>query len=108
MSWSHEQVDILIEMYRIRPCLYDVKSPAYKNRLLRNKAYEEIQQELRAIRPATNVVEIKSKINGLRTTFLTEYRKGKHYGTGTGADEVSKYEIDSVRDYKIFNCSYCK
>lgn len=92
MSWSHDQVICLIELYKERPCLYQVKSSSYKNKHMRTTAYESMVTELKNIRPGTTVAEIKSKINGLRTNFITEHRKylkSKH--SGMDEDSVSSF-----------------
>ncbi|KAK9744622.1 Alcohol dehydrogenase transcription factor Myb/SANT-like [Popillia japonica] len=88
MSWSHEQVEELIELYKARPCLYAIKTPQYKNRHARTKALEEIETALKNIRRNTTVAEIKAKINTLRSNFLAEVRKIKNIKSGAGEDEV--------------------
>lgn len=92
MSWSHDQVVALIELYREKPCLYNVKSAQYKNKHMRASAYESILNDLKTVRPGTSIQEIKAKVNGLRTNFLTEYRKHmKSMKSGSGQDSVSKF-----------------
>ncbi|KAK4882608.1 hypothetical protein RN001_005927 [Aquatica leii] len=89
MSWSHEQVTTLIDLYREKPCLYVVKSPIYKNKHARQAAWEFICRSLTQLRPATTISEIKNKINGLRTNFISEYRKWqKSKCSGVGDDDV--------------------
>ncbi|XP_031336479.1 uncharacterized protein LOC116165884 [Photinus pyralis] len=89
MSWSQEQVLQLIDLYKARPCLYAVKTTEYKNKHMKLTAYQEIEQGLQSLRPKTTTGEIKSKINGLRTNFLTEHRKYKSsLNSGAGAEEV--------------------
>ncbi|KAK9884712.1 hypothetical protein WA026_007557 [Henosepilachna vigintioctopunctata] len=75
MSWSKDQVIILIEEYQKHECLYAVKSKLFKNRHARQKALEEIQSILKKIRPEVNISEIKSKFQALKSNFITEYKK---------------------------------
>lgn len=44
--WRDELVQELIELYRVRPCLYDSKSKDYHNRDQKKKCYEEMAQNL--------------------------------------------------------------
>lgn len=89
MSWAHEQVTLLIDLYKEKPCLYVVKSPLYKNKHARQAAWECICESLKELRPKTSITEIKNKINGLRTNFLAEYRKWQNSKrSGVGDDDV--------------------
>ncbi|GLV42910.1 uncharacterized protein CBL_08547 [Carabus blaptoides fortunei] len=89
MSWSREQVQYLIDLYKCKPCLYAVKTVNYKNKHARNAAWNEIYTSLKDVRPATTINEIKNKINSLRTNFSAEYRKIiKSKNSGAGTDEL--------------------
>ncbi|KAF5282485.1 hypothetical protein FQR65_LT14294 [Abscondita terminalis] len=89
MSWSREQVSCLIEAYEKHRCLYAVKSKEYKNKHSRTRALEDIQKLLVVIKPNVNVNDIKAKFHGLKTNFLTEYRKHqKSIRSGAGDDDI--------------------
>lgn len=91
MSWSKQQVELLIDEYKKHSCLYAVKSTYYKNKHARNSALRAIQKALTQIRSTVTIDEIKAKFHGLENTFLAEYRKHlKSLKTGTGEDEVSR------------------
>ncbi|KAK4885920.1 hypothetical protein RN001_002191 [Aquatica leii] len=91
MSWSHEQVNILIEEYSKHSCLYAVKSKQYTNKHARQSSLEEIKKILVAIRPSVTVNEIKTKFAGLKATFMNEHRKHlRSIHSGMGDDEVYK------------------
>lgn len=48
-----------------------------------------MESKVKAVRPSTNINEIKVKFNSLKATFLNEYRKYmKTLTSGTGEDEV--------------------
>lgn len=90
MSWSHEQVNVLIEEYHKHPCLYAVKSQLYTNKHARQSALEEVNRALKVVRPSVTIAEIKSKFAGLKATFLNEHKKHlKSIRSGMEDDEVS-------------------
>ena len=77
MSWSREQCVVLIEEYKKNPRLYAIKSQLHKNTHARQAALENIKAALINVKPSVTIAEIKSKFNGLKTNFLTEYKKWK-------------------------------
>ncbi|XP_063920324.1 uncharacterized protein LOC135135232 [Zophobas morio] len=91
MSWSRQQCETLIEEYQKYACLYAVKSPQYKNKHARQSALEKIQEQLEPLRANVTLTEIKAKISGMRTNFLSEFRKwnaSKHSGAGEDSTYV--------------------
>ena len=42
MAWSNDKLEKFIELYRSYPCLWKVKSDKYKNRNLKNRAYDKL------------------------------------------------------------------
>lgn len=90
MSWSREQVEILLEEYEKFPCLYAIQSPLYKNKHARLDALEKIQEALRIVKPNISIIDIKAKLNGLRNTFFAEKKKTEaSLRSGSGTDDVS-------------------
>lgn len=90
MSWSRQEVNMLIEEYQKHSCLYAVKTAAYKNKHARIQALNEIQANLSKIKPDVSINEIKSKFHALKTTFLNEHRKTEESKqSGEGEDTVS-------------------
>nr|CAI5867942.1 unnamed protein product [Callosobruchus analis] len=59
MSWSREQVQALIEQYRQNPCLYAVRSAAYKNRHARQAALESVHVNIAALRRLSRWLRLK-------------------------------------------------
>lgn len=89
MSWSHEQVTMLLEKYEQHQYLCVVKHPLYKNRNARQKALEMISTDLSVIRPNTTPADIKTKFMGLRQTYMTEKRKCETSSkSGAGMNDV--------------------
>nr|CAI5842497.1 unnamed protein product [Callosobruchus analis] len=101
MSWSREQVQALIEQYRQNPCLYAVRSAAYKNRHARQAALETIHANIAALRPSVTMAEIKTKFQGLRSTFTAEHKKYQSsLRSGAGTDQVCIIYLDKLADIK--------
>lgn len=91
MSWSRDQISVLLDEYERYPILYDTKHDLYYNRGARTGALQQILDEVIKIRPNTTstygiftyydikiifqiitVEMIKSKLNTLRTQFNKE------------------------------------
>ena len=45
-KWSDEEVDLLIDLFEAKSCLWDIFSRDYRNREMKAKAFEEISEEL--------------------------------------------------------------
>lgn len=69
-KWTELEIDTLIEMLEERVCLWDVSCKAYHMREKREKAYAEINEAL-----DISVVDIKTKITGLRAQLGREINK---------------------------------
>lgn len=55
MEWSKDNLEKFIELYRSYPCLWKVKSEEYKNRNLKNRAYDELVEFCKsAVSPKAN------------------------------------------------------
>lgn len=68
--WCDAEVDRLIELLEERPCLWDVFCKEYHVREKRERAYEEIENELEI-----DLNDIKTKIVGLRSQLGRELSK---------------------------------
>ncbi|CAH1107762.1 unnamed protein product [Psylliodes chrysocephalus] len=89
MSWTRQEVSILIEEYQKYPCLYQVKDKQYKNKHARMRALVSIKNALTPMKEDVEIPEIKSKFNNLKTNVLQEYRKvQKSKSSGSGTDEL--------------------
>ncbi|KAF5271851.1 hypothetical protein FQA39_LY07991 [Lamprigera yunnana] len=90
MSWTREQVIIIIDGHRKHPCLYAVKSKNYKNKHARTQALEKILKDVRTVKPEVSILEIKNKFNALKTNFMMEHRKmQKLQRSGAGDEDIS-------------------
>ncbi|KAL1516370.1 hypothetical protein ABEB36_000289 [Hypothenemus hampei] len=91
MSWTNEQIVVLIESYKKHQCLYEVKNKNYHNKHIRNLALQEILQNVKKIRSHTSYAEIQKKFQGLRSTYAIERRTVlQSLRSGIGEDEVYK------------------
>lgn len=83
MEWTNEQVLTLIELYRERPVLWNQCLSDFKNKNLKNYAWNEISKEIKISKS-----EVQSKMRNLITTFQRILKKGK---SGSGASSKSKW-----------------
>ncbi|XP_066989137.1 uncharacterized protein [Macrobrachium rosenbergii] len=85
--WDRAQTLMLIELYRLNPCLWNVKSDVYKDRNKRAVAINGITADLQRIGSHVNAVEVKRKIEIIRSQYRREVRKiEKSKRSGAGAD----------------------
>lgn len=90
MSWTKEQIELLITEYEKYPCLWEIKNPQYHNRAKRTAAISNILVEIKSVRPNTTENEIVKKWTGLRNTYISEHKKVlDSTKSGQGTDEVN-------------------
>lgn len=87
-EWLKSEVDDLINVYRSKPELWDVKNQVYKDRVKKKDAFKEIADKF-----CTSVEEITRKIHNLRNQFNNELKKSMKKKSGQGSDDlyVSKW-----------------
>ncbi|XP_017127691.1 uncharacterized protein LOC108146262 [Drosophila elegans] len=61
-----------LELYQGMPELWDVRSFNYRNKELRNRAYELLERKLREIQPNATRTEVGRRINIFRTNYRRE------------------------------------
>ncbi|KAF5294712.1 hypothetical protein FQA39_LY00196 [Lamprigera yunnana] len=89
MSWSRDEVGLLVDEYKKYPCLYATKSKEYKNKHARGRALQNIEAELCVIKPDVTANDIKIKFHSIKTNFLAEHRKhAKSIRSGVGDDDI--------------------
>nr|CAH7768111.1 unnamed protein product [Callosobruchus chinensis] len=89
MSWTREQVTVLLEEYRKWPNLYKIKSVNYKNRNKRREALEAIYNALKNLKEDVTIGDIQSKFQALKQNARHERRKClESHRSGAGTDEV--------------------
>lgn len=75
IGYTHDFLTEFIQLYRSFPCLWQVRYKGYKDRLLRNRAYDSLVLKLREVNPVADKETVIRKINTLRTAFRREYKK---------------------------------
>nr|CAH7724336.1 unnamed protein product [Callosobruchus chinensis] len=89
MSWTREQVTVLLEEYRKWPNLYKIKSVNYKNRNKLRKALEAIYNALKNLKGDVTIGDIQSKFQALKQNAQRERRKClESHRSGAGTDEI--------------------
>lgn len=73
--WGDEKTLNFITLYRNQECLWNVRSPFYKNKTSRKNAYQNLLKSLNNSK--MDVKSIKTKIKNLRSTYHNELRKVK-------------------------------
>lgn len=72
IDWGKSDTLQFIEDYRQHPCLWQVRSPAYKDRIAKVAALHDLLRKTRVKFPSLNMIDIKRKINTIRTQFRRE------------------------------------
>lgn len=75
MKFTEEETLKFVQLYREHECLWDMSSPNYKNKTLRQNAIEAIIKEMAL--PGFGVNEVRNKIKNLRSTYNQEVLKIK-------------------------------
>ena len=76
-------VDKLIDLYEVRPCLWDIADPTYSKRNVKEKALSEIKEQL-----GMEITAIKAKWNSLRAQHRWELAKENKTKSGQSADDL--------------------
>ena len=72
-KWDCAVTIAFIQEYKVHECLWNFKSPVYKNKHMREAAYQEIVREMNI--DGFGVPEVKNKIKNLRSTYAQELKK---------------------------------
>ncbi|XP_054726004.1 uncharacterized protein LOC129235936 [Anastrepha obliqua] len=80
-----------IEMYRSEPCLWQVKSHDYHDRMKKDNAYTKLAKKLDEIEPGATKKSVINKVNSLRSAFRKEKKKVEaSKKSGSSADSIYK------------------
>ena len=83
--WSSEEVDLLIDEFKKRSCLWDVFDLDYHSKEKRERAYLELEEVL-----GIKTLDIKTKVLGLRTQLDREMAKVSSTKSGQSSSENYK------------------
>ncbi|XP_060809924.1 uncharacterized protein LOC106140308 [Amyelois transitella] len=99
--WSEETTLKFVSIYIEHDCLWNVKSPCYKNKQKKQSAYLDIENKMNIA--GFGEKEIKLKIKNIRSTYSQELKKIKESkNSGAGTDTVY---IPSVKWFSILDAS---
>ncbi|KAF5296251.1 hypothetical protein FQA39_LY12588 [Lamprigera yunnana] len=97
--WSEDTTTKFVEHYLKHECLWNIKSVAYKNKQIKNSAYEDLEKTMNI--SGFKEKEIKSKIKNLRSTYSQELKKIKDSKkSGAGTDTIY---VPTIKWFKIMD-----
>lgn len=86
-KWTSGQIIQFLEYYEQCPCLWDAHSDLYKDRNLREDAYETIARKINI--NGFRASDVKAKIRSIRNAYTLELNKiSKSKKSGAGTDEI--------------------
>ena len=85
---TKKALEDFIEIYKMNPCLWQVKNKEYHDRDKKGAAYKLLIEKLREIEPDTNKSVVVRKINNLRSNVRKENRYEQSVKSEASADEV--------------------
>lgn len=68
-------VEEFLDLYKSFPCLWKLRSKAYRDRRLKNKAYDVLVKKLKEEIPKCTKETVVKKIDSIRGNFRKEYKK---------------------------------
>lgn len=103
-EWTKALTLHLIELYRQRPCLWNVKCEEYRNRDAKYKAYEELYNDVKSLDPLCTVEIVKKKLNTLRSQYRKEVKQiSTSKKSGASADDVYLPKLWCFNHLKFLN-----
>ncbi|KAF5294813.1 hypothetical protein FQA39_LY00297 [Lamprigera yunnana] len=97
--WSEDTTTKFVEHYLKHECLWNIKSVAYKNKQIKNSAYEDLKKTLNI--SGFKEKEIKSKTKNLRSTYSQELKKIKDSKKSeAGTDTIY---VPTIKWFKIMD-----
>lgn len=87
--WGDEKTLLFVTHYRSQECLWNTRSPLYKNNIARNNAYQALLNDMND--QSLTIKIIKTKIKNLRSVYHSEVKKiNSSKRSGAGAKDVYK------------------
>lgn len=89
MEWTRTAATAFIDLLKSHPCLWKVKCPTYKNKDIKNSAYEKMKRDLSVLGYTVTQDEIRKKINTLRAQYRKERNQViRSRRTGSGTEDI--------------------
>ncbi|KAJ8941991.1 hypothetical protein NQ314_010216 [Rhamnusium bicolor] len=87
--WGDDKTLLFVTYYRSHECLWNTRSPLYKNNIALNNDYEALLNDMND--PSLTLKIIKTKIKNLRSVYHSEIKKiNSSKRSGAGAEDVYK------------------
>ncbi|KAK7076662.1 hypothetical protein SK128_027149 [Halocaridina rubra] len=88
-EWTRNMTLRLIELYRDRPCLWQHKSDAYRNKAQKRKAYRDLYAYVKSVNPKCTLDIVKNKLHSIRGQYKRELKLiAASKKAGASAEEV--------------------
>jgi len=99
MEWADEVCLQLINLYKLRPILWDPTDPQYKMVKKKIDFWTEISKELNL-----NVNEVRKKMDSLLASYRRERQREASSGrSGVGTDEIYRSKWYAFEEMKFLN-----
>lgn len=86
-KWNSQTTIKFIQEFSCYECLWNTKSPTYKNKQRRETSFQKIVEAMNI--PGFGIPEVKNKMRNLRSTYYQEKRKIENSKkSGSGSDDV--------------------
>ncbi|KAG8278616.1 hypothetical protein J6590_014171 [Homalodisca vitripennis] len=99
MKWTEEETLKFVELYRDAECLWNLASPTYKNKQMRQAAIDNLVKDMG--KEGFGIQEAKQKIKNMRSTYNQELTKIK-ISTKSGAGSTDIY-VPAVKWFAILD-----
>lgn len=89
----------LIDLYASLPALWDITCKDYSNRTVKEQKYDILLEKFREKHPNGDKVQLKKKINGLRTNYRRELKRVRDQEkNGNGLEAPALYYFEAFHD----------
>jgi len=86
-KWSNDHTQLVLDLLSNQECLWNVKSENYRNRNIRDKALEEMVEQLNI--PDLTQEDVQLKIKSIHSRYSSELAKVlKSEKSGAGRDNI--------------------
>jgi hypothetical protein len=96
MEWTDAKEDILIDLWRQYPCLYDVGNKSYSNRNEKQKALNEISEKL-TITPFNITKRLNLSLRTQYSRLVKQSPSGSGYVTKTARQKWLVEKLEFLR-----------
>ncbi|PIO10448.1 hypothetical protein AB205_0194660 [Aquarana catesbeiana] len=81
-------MEILTDMFRELPCLWEINHPHYRNQTKRKAALDQLLEIVKQVIPTADITYLRILIGGLRSTYVRERQKVQVSQRSGAADDI--------------------